>query len=350
MPAARVAAVRARCYRSSMRVVIALALSLAACGPSAAPVPSPADAPADEPVGICEAPAEETPELPAPTLPTPTLPAPTATAPVQTGDPLPASRTVDPGCPEAGAGVRRWLASRPHNPLAVVDGEGIRSATAACCAPWAQAGSRWGAVDAYGALVGEAEVVGGAGYDVTQCYELELEMRSGAAGVGVFVAADDGWQSPPSIAWAPSVGQRASLARTVAQIEGLLGAQASWAKHGPPMSPVEARTLYFEVPRHGEKGEVDGVERYAAVGGRALMVLRMEGERWALSYLDQRFSRVGVNRAYRPLAAFDLDGDGMPEVLYHEDAGDGWSDVVIGREPGWDHWQRRAESVGGSTA
>jgi hypothetical protein len=49
-----------------------------------------------------------------------------------------------------------------------------------------------------------------------------------------------------------------------------------------------------------------------------------------------------------PGGAFDIDGDAIPEVIYHWDAGDSWADVVLLLE--YQGWVEVGESVGGSTA
>jgi hypothetical protein len=49
---------------------------------------------------------------------------------------------------------------------------------------------------------------------------------------------------------------------------------------------------------------------------------------------------------FRPLAVFDMTGDGVPEIVLRAS---GWNDVVLQREPD-DTWSIVASSPGGSTA
>ena len=46
-----------------------------------------------------------------------------------------------------------------------------------------------------------------------------------------------------------------------------------------------------------------------------------------------------------------MDGDGLPEVIAHHDAGDSWDDVILGPDHSTRRvWRLIAESIGGSTA
>jgi len=49
-----------------------------------------------------------------------------------------------------------------------------------------------------------------------------------------------------------------------------------------------------------------------------------------------------------PVEPQPVDGDGVPEFIYHWNAGDGWADAILRLD---DHgWTLVVESVGGSTA
>lgn len=268
---------------------------------------------------------------------------------VNTGDPIPtAPPAAGNDCPDRTPGASRWVDSNPHTPLAIVDRTGIHDQLTGCCASWARRGTRWHTIDRYGAIVGDAELVGGEGYDVTQCYELSFAQRRGDAGVGLYVS--DGWTSPASVEWTPEPEQRRALAGFVASAEQMLD-DPSWSAHQPGALPVEQRVIYFQVSRAPWEGNRGNVDHYAVVGGRALLIVRLNDKgRWVLSYFDRRFSDSGIIRAYTPLAVVDLDGNGAPEIIFHWNAGDGWSDTIFGLDVNGRQWEQRAESIGGSTA
>ncbi|MCA9540063.1 MAG: hypothetical protein KC620_14295 [Myxococcales bacterium] len=264
---------------------------------------------------------------------------------IETGDPIPKKPVSNPACLDGAPGATRWVDSNPHTPLAVVDRDGIHGEAQPCCAPWARRGSRWRTVNAYGAVTGEAELISGFGYDVTQCYQLAFKQRRGSPGIGLYVSAEGDWRSPRSARWAPSAAQRADFARLLAHVEAKLP-----ERHNPPHDvrpplPLARRTLYFTMPGP------DGPIRYAVAGGRALVVARLDAQgRFRVAWLDISVMQEGFNRAYQPLGAFDLDGDQRPELILHIDRDDGWYDVILQFDAPTGIWFERAQSVGGSVA
>ena len=265
---------------------------------------------------------------------------------VNTGDLIPRTPVVDRRCKDRHAGATRWLDSNPHVPFFISARERIESAPAACCAPWAVRGSRWRTIDRYGEVVGTAQVVGGEGYDVTQCYELELDVVKGNAGIGIFASQSGDWRpAVRSARWEPSKEETEGLMRMVGGLVSLLD-KPTWRPEGerwPP--PFEDRILPFQIQPDADRDQRGG--RFAAVGGRVLIIARLDGATWKLSYLDASIAMAGGN-GVRPLAAFDIDGDAIPELIYNWDAGDSWADVVLRLDS--QGWSEAAESVGGSTA
>jgi uncharacterized protein (DUF779 family) len=269
-------------------------------------------------------------------------------APVNTGDPVPSSPHADARCPDGKPGAIRWLASDPHNPFFVSRSGAVAEAGQPCCAPWARVGSRWAAVGRYGEIAGRAVVSGGEGYDVTQCFELTLDVVEGDAGAGVF--ASEGWRPPEtSAAFEPTRRQRDALDRFIRDAEKLL-VPADTGIVGPEQPRGEQRVLFFQVARAPYGGGPDEVDRYAVIGGPFLLIARLEpNDRWIVSNLVVRVG-AGAQVAYRPLVAADVDGDGIPELIVHWNAGDSWADVLYRLDVnGW-NWEQAAESVGGSTA
>ncbi len=52
---------------------------------------------------------------------------------------------------------------------------------------------------------------------------------------------------------------------------------------------------------------------------------------------------------FRPVAVFDMNGDGKPELVMRSSGGDGWQDFVL-EESESGTWHDAAISRGGSTA
>jgi hypothetical protein len=271
-----------------------------------------------------------------------------AAGPIQTGDPLPAKAPKNAACHDQDA--IRFLGEGPSTPLAVVSKGKIASAGQACCAPWAKKGTRWKTLDAFGRVVGEAEITGGEGYDVTQCYELELSTRKGAPGVGLFVSGD--YAPPKSVEWTPTDVDRGALAKLISGVEVATVPTPPIpcsAKAGP--LPLAKRALFFTLPKLQDD---DGKpSRWAVVGGPVVTVARLQKDgRWVARYIDAFGSDGCLPRAYEPRAVFDADGDGRPEIFLHQDFGDGFGDVVLGLDPlGFEGaWRTVAKGVHGSTA
>jgi hypothetical protein len=234
-------------------------------------------------------------------------------------------------------------------PLAIAERGTVRNADSPCCAPWARRGERWREVDAYGQVVGTGEVTGGEGYDVTACYELCLAPTSGARGVGLFASSEGEWRPSPSLQWTPTGVDRASLTAFVGGIEQLLGFPAAdGASRSRPTPAPDARALYFQL-RLTSSGEPE-VRSFAVVGGPRAIVLaqRLPNGRWTAVYADHA-PRYVFGEAFHPLAVFDMDGDGTPEVIYHFAFGDSYGDAVLHSVSGGDDWERVAIGVGGST-
>ena len=256
-----------------------------------------------------------------------------------TGTPIPRTPASDPRCRDGRAGATRWLASEPHVPFLVTDRRGIQQMGQPCCRPWARAGSRWRAIDAYGAVVGHAVVNGGEYYDASECYELTLRVTSGSGGVGIFASEEGGWRPPGrSFRHQASPAEIADLERFVAQAEQLV-VKPEDPQGSEPLRPFRERTIFFEI--RNEEGY------FAVVGGHALIVAARTNGRWVLRHVEPGSTRL----TYQPLAVFDLDADGVPEIIFHENAQDSWGDMLL-RSDGGDsgRWLRIAESVGGSTA
>jgi hypothetical protein len=271
--------------------------------------------------------------------------------PIETGDPLPAKLPKNPACKDKGA--TRWLAHDPINPLALVSKDGIASPDVACCNSFSQLGSQWHAIDAYGQIAGTVEIDGGEGYDVSQCWELSTKVRSGNDGAGLYVDLD--WKPGKSARWTPSVEDKGKLAKTIGTLESAMVPTSDWpCGSGEPALAFEARSLFFSTKAEpGEKGDV----HWAVVGGPLLVIARLEdegkkSERWIAHHVNNDSASTCTKRVHQPLAVVDLDGDGVPEVIVHDDYGESYGESIlqIRGVAGWSKWSEIASSVGGSTA
>ncbi len=254
---------------------------------------------------------------------------------IQTGDPLPKKPLVNKQCHDQGA--LRLIGSDPSTPFATIKKGAIASAGRACCAQWARKGSKYKSLDAYGQIAGDAEISGGEGYDVSQCYELTFSIKKGKPGVGLYVGSD--YVAPKSAVWLPSDAEKVALAKVVGSLEQTMVPSADYPCTPQKTLPLSERALYF----HGNGA------RYAVVGGAMLIVARLQDDgRWIAHHTDNHGASTCMARTFMPRAVFDLNGDGRPELFFHEDFGDSFGDVAL--EQDGTRWVRVAEAVGGSTA
>ncbi|MGZ3473078.1 MAG: hypothetical protein ACXWUG_01415 [Polyangiales bacterium] len=272
---------------------------------------------------------------------------------IQTGDPIPSKPVKDKACHDQGA--VRFVGDEPSTPLAMVKKGKIMEPGQHCCAPWARRGSRWKTLDAYGQVIGEAELAGGEGYDVSQCYELGYTLKKGKAGVGLFVdTSEHPWKAPKSAAWAPTDAEKIALHKVVTDLEHAMVPQASWSCDPKVVAlPFSARELFFTAPKGYEDADGDKAVRWAVIGGPILVIARLQKDgRWVARYVDASFTDSCTPHAYTPRAAFDMDADGTPEIVVHEDFGDSFGDTVLTLDrAGFEgKWVVASEAVAGSTA
>jgi hypothetical protein len=182
-------------------------------------------------------------------------------------------------------------------------------------------------------------VVAADAYDVTACAELTLSTGPTDDTRRVLVSADSSWRPSKSVEWqAPDEARRS--------FEALLASAAPDRAVRPnavrPQCGDLERVRFFETPGH-----VD----YAIGGTNAGYVLaRKVGAGW--SVVDAKSTRVTIPFGavcYRPLAVFDMNGDGRPEIVLRESDGASWSEIVLSEDTGG-AWRSVAESPGGATA
>jgi hypothetical protein len=204
-------------------------------------------------------------------------------------------------------------------------------------------------VSAFGEVVGTAVVAESEYYDATKCEESKLATVNGSSGIGLFASERGGWQPPERPArWEPPQEARESLARFVTEAEQLLLDEPIPWDGLKPLPQLEERTLYFTGIPTAYGGERS--PHQVVVGGAFLLIAYENDEgRWILTYYDATFARGGGEPPYLPLAVVDLDGDDIPEIIVHENAGESWSDVVLALDEDHLRWEVVARSIGGAT-
>jgi hypothetical protein len=236
-----------------------------------------------------------------------------------------------------------WLATAPHVPLALVDGEAIhnvgeRGKTCGPEARWAAPMSHWKAVDAFGQVTGVFRVAGSDLYDVTQCHEVFFEGQKGEGPGVLFVSEDSGWTAGKSAMWKPAVAEKKRFERFVT------GVEQSFIDKKPVglAGPLGRRTLYFDLPAAA------GRPQHWALSGGPILVVAYLGEHghWKASTVRPP---LGLAKSYKPVSVLDMNGDGVPELVYHSDDGPSYADAVLSLNPASLAWDDAAESPGGAT-
>ncbi len=251
---------------------------------------------------------------------------------------LPTSRPASPRCP-VGAGVTMWLSHAPHVPLARVTARGIERAGQPCCEPFAVHGTRWREIDRWGQVVGESTLWDGQYYDVTNCDELTLVPEHHGSS-GLFASTSGPWRPPPSARHDPDLDQWAAALT----LDDRLHAQET-GDHDPVPLPLHSRALFFRAS-DAPRGRDDGAPTVRLVFGRAgIIIARWERGDWQVERVRPRSDGSFV----RPIAVFDLDGDGFPEIVAEEDDRTVWQSVIYKRSAGGE-WVKVATAVRGSVA
>jgi hypothetical protein len=208
----------------------------------------------------------------------------------------------------------KWPAERPRH-----------------CGPrsrWAVIGSRWQALDGWGQIVGTGTVRERSIYDVTRCAELTISLSTAGRidGRTLFVSEDSTWRPSPSPAFSPSAAGRASFQALVD--ETINDRRAGRAALHPQCAAITERVQFFA----GQAGD-----RYAVgTSNIGYVVARLDGESWTpiMTRIERYRWHPGAVTCFRPVAIFDMNQDGVPEVVLRQSAaGEAWGDLVLGRDP-----------------
>lgn len=239
-----------------------------------------------------------------------------------------------------------WLAADPHVPLAVIEGTEIRSVSkqekhCGVASRWARPKSRWQAVDAWGQVVGSVAVSGSDLDDATGCHEVSFKGKQGAEPHVLFVSEDSDWRPSTKVAWTPKGDERRRFDHFSATLEKL------WVNkkpHGLPL-PLLKRAMFFQVPSSGETSDKRPT-RWAVVGGPILLVAYLgEHGHWKVASVQ---NPLGAANSYQPVGVFDMNGDKIPEIIYHSNEGPTHGDSVLSLDPDMLSWADAAVSPGGA--
>ncbi len=238
-----------------------------------------------------------------------------------------------------------WIAADPHVPLAIVDGAAIQSVPLgpkACGAEkrWAQPKSHWKAVDEWGQVAGSFEVSKSQPYDGDRCREIFFKGQPANQPPVLFVSEESGWKASPSAAWTPNEQEMKRFERVVATVDEL------WVNGKPKgkLAPLASRTLFFQAPA------VEGSDKHPtkwAVSGGPVLVVAYQGKHghWKASEVK---APLGKADAYKPIGVFDMNGDGVPEIVYHMADGLNAADSVLSLDSASLTWTDAASSPGGA--
>ncbi len=250
-----------------------------------------------------------------------------------------------------------WLAADPHVPLATVEGKAIRSVGKRgkdCGAEsrWATPHSLWHAVDAWGQTAGFFELSSSEPFDVTTCNEVSFTTRAGKPGAGLFVSQDSGYTPGESARYTPTTPEKKRFERFLGTME------STWVNQKPLGKPVPwgKRTMFFQfaAPRDPSfEGRVDGAgkplerpRRWVVSGGPILTVAYLgEKGNWKAASVK---APLGLADSYTPVAVFDMNGDGIPEIVIRASDGPTYADRVLALDPATMTWAEAAESPGGA--
>jgi hypothetical protein len=224
-------------------------------------------------------------------------------------------------------------------PLASTTARGpVRVPRRTACLVWGRLGEKYRAIDAWGKVVGHAEVKNPASPDpdLGACFYPGLGVTEGRAGV-MYVSEGDGWREPASAEWTPTAQDRVAFDRFAATLEDA----------GPPSVRTAAVRAQKRTPTFFRVGS----ERHAVFGGRALVVARMDDEgEWRVVRLESSIARMAIDDPYKVIGVFDMNGDGVPEIVFDWQSLDDSGQGVLEQESPRGTWRIVARSGYGTTA
>jgi len=240
-----------------------------------------------------------------------------------------------------------FLAADPHVPLAFVDGNAIHSVgtpgkNCGTASRWAKPKSRWNALDAWGQVTGSLQGNGSDFYDATRCREVFFKGKEGTEPHAVFVSADSSFRPSPKVEWTPDEAEHKEFERFTSTLTALWINQKPFGK---PL-PLTRRVMFFQVPA-SEGKNAHRPTRWAVMGGPLLLVAYLgDKDHWKVATVQ---TPLGLADSYHPVGVFDMNGDKIPEIIYHANSGASFGDSVLSLDPDTMTWSEAAVSPGGAT-
>ena len=150
-----------------------------------------------------------------------------------------------------------------------------------------------------------------------------------------FSGLNSGFQPSASLQWHAPAAPRKGFEKLVD--ETLRGVpQDRQSEH---CSVLGSRSRFFQY----------GEQKLAVGGGEGGYVIAAYGKAWAVESRALRpASAKGSSACYRPVSVFDLDGDGVPEIVMRYFEADTFGEVVLSRDETTGKWTVVAESPEGN--
>jgi hypothetical protein len=212
---------------------------------------------------------------------------------------------------------------------------------------WAKKGSAWTALDAWGQVVSTGATLSDRHFfEGSGCHQVQFQTAAGSGETPrLFLTSGSGYTPAPSVRWSPAddVAKR---------FEHLYAAQeTAWVEGKPAKADDPRRTLFFSLPKQEASVEGAPTQRrpihWAVAGGRVLVVGYVGATgAWKVGHV---LPPNGKDNAYEPLAILDMNGDGLPEIVVHEEAGGVYVDRVLSFDAGTLRWEKSVESPGGAS-
>jgi hypothetical protein len=237
-----------------------------------------------------------------------------------------------------------FLAGDPHVPLAVVKDGHISDtefSDSHCGATkrWKALKSSWQALDAWGQPLGTFKATSKDDYDATGCAELSFSPQLANDLTHVFVSADSVWQPSASVEWSVPEARRVTFKALAKKNipDANVPANFVW----PECKSIPEEMRFFHAGTRGDWA--------IATSNAGFMVAAATPRGWKLTKVERSPVQAGGAGCFRPVAVFDMNGDGVPEIVIRFSGGDGWNDFVLGLSED-NRWELVAASPGGSTA
>ena len=196
--------------------------------------------------------------------------------------------------------------------------------------------------------MGKAKIISGDGYDVTQCYELNLNTIEGDSGIGLYTSKKTNWEVPDSCKWTPETKDLDNLNRFITQLESILIDTTLFTNKHFEGETEEKSTMFFFKIHHPDSDL--GPTKCVAFAQKFLVVAYVNPHgNWILMCVLHNNSNCYGN--YKILALTDINQNGTPEIIFNENTGEAWFDKILSiyNYNNLNEWEINAVSVGGAT-